>query len=69
MTKRITTAPARGQALKPYRVRVEVDIVARDAEQARQRAQLIYSDITAAGRPWVKDVLPDGIEERAWLTP
>lgn len=54
---------------KPYRVRFEVDIVARDLDEALRRSLLVYSDIEAARRPWVKEVLPDGIEERAWLKP
>lgn len=48
--------------MRYYRVRIEVDITARDTEHAQRRARLLYSDLEQ--RPWVGDVLPDGIEER-----
>ena len=49
--------------MKHYRISILVDIEAGDEEHARQRAGLIYSDIEQA-RPWVVEVLPDGMEER-----
>jgi hypothetical protein len=49
--------------MKHYRVSIDVDIKARDEEQARSRANLIYSDIEGA-RPWIVEILPNGIEER-----
>ena len=52
---------------KPYRLRIEVDITAGDFEQAERRAALLYSDLEQ--RPWVRAVLPDGIEERQPLRP
>jgi hypothetical protein len=50
--------------MKPFRIRIEVDITARDREQAERRAGLLYSDLEYARRPWVLAGLPDGIEER-----
>jgi len=48
--------------MKPFRIRIEVDITARDRKQAKRLAGLLYSDLEA--RPWVVEILPDGIEER-----
>lgn len=48
--------------MRYYRISIEVDITARDNEHAERRARLLYSDLER--RPWVRDVLPDGIEER-----
>jgi hypothetical protein len=53
--------------MKPYRITIQVDITARDREHAGRRAMLLYSDLEH--RPWVDDVLPDGIEERQWMRP
>ncbi|HWG42667.1 MAG TPA: hypothetical protein VN688_07765 [Gemmataceae bacterium] len=53
--------------MKPFRIRIEVDITARDCEQAERRAGLIYSDLEYGRRPWVLAALPDGIEERQLL--
>lgn len=53
--------------MKPFRVRIEVDITARDREEAERRAALLYSDLEHERRPWVKAALPDGIEERQWI--
>ena len=50
--------------MKPYRIRIEVDIIARDREEAERRAGLLYSDLEYGRRPWVAAILPDGIEER-----
>lgn len=50
--------------MKPFRIRIEVDITARNREQARRRAGLLYSDLEDGRRPWVVEVLPNGIEER-----
>ena len=55
--------------MKPFRIRIEVDIKARNREQAESRAQLLYSDLEHANRPWVLDVLANGIEERQWINP
>jgi hypothetical protein len=49
--------------MKHYRISIDVDIEARGEEHARQRANLIYSDIERT-RPWVVEVLPNGMEER-----
>lgn len=48
--------------MRYYRISIEVDITARDSEHAERRARLLYSDVEQ--RPWVREVLPDGIEER-----
>lgn len=53
--------------MKPYRIRIEVDITARDIEHAERLARKLCSDLEQ--RPWVSDVLPDGIEERQPVTP
>lgn len=53
--------------MRYYRVSIEVDITARDNEQAERLARLLCSDLEQ--RPWVRDVLPDGIEERQPLNP
>jgi len=50
--------------MQPFRIRIEVEIEARDREQAERRAGLLYSDLEDGHRPWVLAVLPDGIEER-----
>jgi hypothetical protein len=50
--------------MKPFRIRIEVDITASDREQAERRARLLYSDLEHGHRPWVVAILPDGIEER-----
>jgi hypothetical protein len=50
--------------MKHYRISIDVDIKARDEEQARRRANLIYSDIEWARRPWIVEILPNGIQER-----
>ena len=48
--------------MKHYRIRIEVDIKARHREQAESRARCLYGDLEQ--RPWIVEVLPDGIEER-----
>ena len=48
--------------MRQFRIRIEVDITAHDREHAERRAGLLYSDLEH--RPWVRAVLPDGIEER-----
>lgn len=53
--------------MKAFRIRIEVDIEARDREQAERRAGLLYSDLEYGRRPWVRAILPDGIEERQLL--
>ena len=49
--------------MKHYRISIDVDIKARDEEHAQHRAGLIYSDIERV-RPWVIEVLPNGMHER-----
>lgn len=44
--------------MKPFRVRIEVDITARDREEAERQAALLYSDLEHERLPWVKAVLP-----------
>ncbi|MCZ2341347.1 MAG: hypothetical protein LC104_06065 [Bacteroidales bacterium] len=48
--------------MKPYRIRIEVDIKATDREHAEKRMNLLCDDLE--DRPWVVAVLPDGLEER-----
>jgi hypothetical protein len=55
--------------MRVFRIRIEVDITARDREQADRRARLLYSDLEHNRRPWVQAVLPDGIEERQTIIP
>ena len=52
--------------MRHFRVSIEVDITAHDRKVAERRAQLLYSDLGT--RPWIVEVLPDGIEERIPLT-
>ena len=52
--------------MKHYRINIDVDIRARNQEQASQRAMCLYSDLEH--RPWIVEVLPNGIEERIPLT-
>ena len=44
--------------MKPFRIRIEVDIAARDREQAERGAGLLYSDLEHGRRPWVHRFLP-----------
>jgi len=37
--------------MKPFRIRMEVDITASDREQAERRAGLLYSDLEYGRRP------------------
>lgn len=53
--------------LKPYRVRIAVDVVAPDRDSAENLARILYGLID--GRWWIKEVLADGIEERRWVEP
>ena len=48
--------------MKQFRVTLNVDITAKDIEQALRRAMLLYGDLE--GRPWIVEVLPDSIVER-----
>jgi hypothetical protein len=48
--------------MKHYRISIDVDIEARSREQAESRAHRLYSDLEQ--RPWIVEVLPNGIEER-----
>ena len=50
--------------MKHYRISIDVDIEARDKQEARRRANLIYSGIEQARRPWIVEVLPNGMQER-----
>lgn len=53
--------------MKHYRIRIEVDISARDREHAERRLSLLCSDTER--RSWVTAALPDGIEERIAINP
>lgn len=50
--------------MKHFRISIEIDITAADRGQAERRANLIYSDLENQSRPWLKEILPNGIEER-----
>jgi hypothetical protein len=52
-----------------YRISIDVDIKAKDRDQAERRAGLLDSDLEAAHRPWLVEILPNGIEERIPLKP
>jgi hypothetical protein len=54
--------------MKHYRISIDVDIRAKGREQAERRADLLYSDIGYSQRPWLVEVLPNGIQERIPLT-
>ncbi|WP_437193961.1 hypothetical protein [Planctomicrobium sp. SH527] len=53
--------------MKHFRISVDIDITSQDGEQAERRAFLLFSDLEQ--RPWVKEILPNGIQERRPLTP
>lgn len=53
--------------MKHYRISVEIDITAQDGQQAERRAFLLFSDLEQ--RPWVREVLPNGIQERRPINP
>lgn len=53
--------------MKPYRIRIEIDISARSRDHAEKRMGLLCGDIER--RPWVTAALPDGIEERIAINP
>ncbi|WP_154657808.1 hypothetical protein [Blastopirellula marina] len=53
--------------MKHYRINVEIDITATDAQQAERRSFLLFSDLEQ--RRWVKEILPNGILERRPITP
>ena len=48
--------------MKHYRISIDVDIEARDRDGAERRTGCLYSDLEQ--RPWIVEVLPNGIEER-----
>jgi hypothetical protein len=48
--------------MKHFRISIDVDIKARDRAEAERRAGLLYSDVDQ--RPWIVEVLPNGINER-----
>jgi hypothetical protein len=48
--------------MKHFRISIDIDIKAKDREQAELRAQCLYSDV--GQRTWITEVLPNGIEER-----
>ncbi len=50
-----------------YRIRLNVDIVAHDLEDATRHARMLAAILEQ--RSWVEAVLPDGIEERRALPP
>jgi hypothetical protein len=49
------------EAMKHFRISIDVDIKAKDREHAEQRAHCLCSDFN---RIWIVEVLPNGIEER-----
>lgn len=49
---------------KHFRVSIEIDITAADRGQAERRANLLYADLESQNRLWLKEILPNGIEER-----
>jgi hypothetical protein len=49
--------------MKHYRVSIDVDIKARHRAEAESRAQLLYGDMDRC-RPWIIEILPNGIQER-----
>lgn len=53
--------------IKHYRLGIEVDIVARDPDQALRRMLLLCTDIQH--RSWVTDTLPDSLNERLSIQP
>jgi hypothetical protein len=53
--------------MKYYRLRVEIDLVAEDREHAETLSRILYSLLQQ--RSWIKEVLPNGIEERIPLNP
>lgn len=53
--------------MKHYRISVDIDITAQDTQQAERRASLLFSDLEQ--RPWVNEVLPNGIQARHPLNP
>lgn len=48
--------------MKHYRISIEIDITAKDAQQAERRSFLLFDDLQK--RPWVREVLPNGMHER-----
>lgn len=52
--------------MKHYRISIDVDIKARNREEAESRAGCLYSDLEQ--RSWIVEVLPNGIEERIPIT-
>lgn len=53
--------------MKHYRISVDIDITAKDEQQAERRSLLLFADIEQ--RPWVREILPNGMEERRPTTP
>lgn len=53
--------------MKHFRISIEIDITAKDSEQAERRSLLLVSDLEQ--RPWVREVLPNGIQERRPINP
>jgi hypothetical protein len=53
--------------MKHFRISIDIEIEAKDREHADLRARCFYSDV--GQRPWIVDVLPNGIEERITITP
>ncbi len=50
--------------MKHFRINIEIDITATDRGQAERRANLLYADLESQNRIWLKEILPNGIEER-----
>lgn len=53
--------------MKHFRISIEIDITAKDSEQAESRSFLLVSDLER--RPWVQEVLPNGMHERRPINP
>jgi hypothetical protein len=53
--------------MKHYRISIEIDITATDAQQAERRSFLLFDDLEK--RPWVREVLPNGMHERRPISP
>lgn len=53
--------------MKHYRLRVEIDIVAEDREHAEALSRILTSLLRQ--RSWIREVVPDGFEERTTVAP
>lgn len=53
--------------MKHFHISVDIDITAQNLQQAERRASLLFADLEQ--RPWVNEVLPNGIQARRPLNP